>query len=231
MSSALKRILSSVVLIPVCIAAIWYGGIALCALLGLCIIISLVEWTNLSFRLTPSAIKRLTLLLVGLVYISFSFSMVAMIGLSGFGVPEEGKEWILFLFLTIWSSDTLAYVIGKNFGGPKMTPTISPNKTWSGYAGALLGPALTLTFCIHVLTPFSMIEHTPPGLLTFLAGAVIGVVGQAGDLLISYMKRKAGIKDTGNLIPGHGGILDRIDALLLVVPVYAAYILLIHPEY
>jgi len=217
MSSALlPRIASSAILIPLVIGVIWWGGWAFGIFLALCIGIAFSEWTNLAAKITPTFSGRLALAAVGFAYLGMAFYGMTDIRLNF----DNGKIWILVLFLTVWASDTLAYIFGKNIGGPKMSPTISPNKTWSGYAGALLGPALTLALSTYIFAP----DEAPPFIMTFFAGAILGIVGQSGDLLESLMKRKAGVKDSSNLIPGHGGILDRIDALLLMIPIYYAYI-------
>lgn len=216
----LKRLLSSLVLIPVVFGMIWWGGWAFGIFLAVCIGLAFAEWVHLTTGAVASPAKRTAMLIIGFLYLALAFYDMADIRLN----HPEGALWILTLFLCIWSSDTLAYIFGKNIGGPKMTPTVSPNKTWSGYAGALLGPALTLCLCIEFFAP----EDAPPLPVTFFGGAILGIVGQSGDLLISYIKRRAGLKDTGNLIPGHGGILDRIDALLLVIPVFYAYLMVIN---
>ncbi|HNQ91997.1 MAG TPA: phosphatidate cytidylyltransferase [Alphaproteobacteria bacterium] len=221
MSSALmKRLLSSIILIPVVFGMIWWGGWAFGIFLAVCIGIAFAEWVNLAAHAVTSTTKRAAIFVIGFLYLALAFYNMADIRLNF----PDGAFWILTLFLCIWSSDTLAYIFGKNIGGPKMTPTVSPNKTWSGYAGALLGPAITLSLCME----FFSAEDAPPLPITFVAGAILGIVGQSGDLLISFTKRKAGLKDTGNLIPGHGGILDRIDALLLVIPVFYAYLTIIN---
>ena len=121
--------------------------------------------------------------------------------------------------MCVWASDIGAYFTGKRLKGPKMAPKISPNKTWAGFLGAMFFGGLTL----WAMSFF--VQAGIPGGLLFLSGSVFGAVGQAGDLLVSILKRQAGTKDTGNLIPGHGGLLDRIDSLLLVIPVAAAMLL------
>ena len=131
---------------------------------------------------------------------------------------------VLLVFIgMIWASDTGAYFTGKTIGGPKLIKEISPNKTWSGFGGALLFPAL-LGIIWYLVFGFHM-EFDGRSVYTNLVvlavlGVVTGAAGQAGDLLVSFVKRQAGVKDTGNLIPGHGGLLDRIDSLLLATPVF-----------
>lgn len=224
--SYIVRILSSLVLIPLVAGVILWGGWALVMLLATCFLLSLYEWNGLAFKITHKIWARGLLVLAGILYLVVPFRDLAMLGFNGLKLGEDGRIAILYLFVLIWSSDTLAYVMGKNIGGPKMTPHISPNKTWSGYAGALLGPALVMPLLFRVF-PLEGLNSQAIGLpLLCLMGAVIGMVGQSGDLLISFLKRRAGVKDTGALIPGHGGLLDRIDALLLAVPVFYAYVLM-----
>ena len=156
--------------------------------------------------------------MLGLLYLPAAF--LAYISLSEF----SGYLHILLLLL-IWSSDVLAYFTGKIVGGPKLLARISPNKTWAGFVGAILGPAILMALSYTVFFPdidctlVDSCEGTADNphsywKLCVLAG-FIGLVGQIGDLLVSFMKRKAGVKDTGTIFPGHGGVLDRIDSMLL----------------
>lgn len=216
LSSLSLRLISSAVLIPVVIAAIVMGGWVFAAFVFIAMAIAYYEWLHLS----KSALVRLT----GIFYLGAAG--YAMMILRDY---PDGIHWTVFLMLAIWASDSGAYLFGKTIGGPKMSPTVSPNKTWSGYCGALLCPALVLLLCVHVLTPAAILAQPPAIYITFLVGVAVGITGQSGDLLISYMKRKVGLKDTGHLIPGHGGILDRIDALILALPLYAGFVTLILP--
>jgi phosphatidate cytidylyltransferase len=222
------RLLSSLVLIPLLVGIIWWGGLPFILFLGATFLISIFEWNNIALKLTPSWPKRILLFALGTLYMAIPFALLSELETSSTQIGFDGKILILYLFLTVWSSDTVAYIFGKNFGGPKMAPNISPNKTWAGYAGALIGPALTLSICLQFFTPASMESLMPSWISTLIAGTIIGITGQSGDLLESLAKRKAGVKDSGTLIPGHGGLLDRIDALLLVIPVYVAYLMLIY---
>lgn len=219
LSSLTLRLISSAVLIPAVVGVIAMGEWLFLGLIALCIGIAMFEWINIAKHMTINKIYKSGLIAIGVIYLAASlFEMVEL------REAENGLYWTIVFMLCIWASDSVAFLFGKTIGGPKMSPTISPNKTWSGYAGALLGPALVLFIAIHVLTPDFLIELTPPATATWLTGLAIGITGQSGDLMISAMKRKAGLKDTGALIPGHGGILDRIDALLLVLPVFLTYI-------
>lgn len=129
--------------------------------------------------------------------------------------PAVGLRNTLFVLSVVWASDIGAYLVGRLVGGPKLAPAISPGKTWSGAAGGLISAVLA---CILVATSVS------PEIAAYHAigpAILLGVISQAGDLLESALKRHFGVKDSGRIIPGHGGLLDRLDALLAVAPVAA----------
>ena len=128
-----------------------------------------------------------------------------------------GRSNVLFVVLVVWASDIGAYLLGKLFGGPKLAPKISPGKTWAGAAGGLLG-------AIGVgLGTARLLQGSGADLLhAALVAAGLGVVAQAGDLFESGIKRRFGVKDSGRLIPGHGGLLDRLDGVLAAAPAAAA---------
>jgi phosphatidate cytidylyltransferase len=129
--------------------------------------------------------------------------------------PAAGLGNTLFMLVVIWTSDIGAYVVGRIVGGPKLAPAISPGKTWSGAAGGLASAAiggLTVAACHQ--SGISPSHAIGPAI-------VLGIISQAGDLLESALKRHFGVKDSGRIIPGHGGLLDRLDALLAVAPVAA----------
>lgn len=123
---------------------------------------------------------------------------------------EVGFSVTLLVFVLAWSSDTLAYCFGRTIGGPKMAPRVSPNKTWAGLIGAVVGAA-------GAGAAVATIAHWPSVLYTTLVSGCLGAVGQLGDVAESAVKRRFAVKDSGSLIPGHGGLLDRVDALLFVV--------------
>jgi phosphatidate cytidylyltransferase len=119
---------------------------------------------------------------------------------------RSGPPAVLWLFVTVWATDTGAFVSGRTFGGPRLAPAISPHKTWAGFAGGLAGAAL-VTWATARLAGASVAALIPAGLALSLAA-------QAGDLAESLAKRRFGVKDSGHLIPGHGGLLDRLDGML-----------------
>lgn len=133
-----------------------------------------------------------------------------------------GFAAVLWVFLVVWSADTLAYFAGRIIGGPKLAPVISPKKTWAGLGGAVAGSAL-VSFIFAGVTQLNGIWT-----LAILAGC-LAVVEQAGDLFESSLKRFHGVKDSGRLIPGHGGVIDRVDGLIAVA-VAAALIGVFHEQ-
>lgn len=129
-------------------------------------------------------------------------------------IIPNGFSWVLFVFLANWATDTAAYFVGRAFGKHKLAPSVSPNKTIEGSLGGIVGGILVAIIFPQVAP--NMPENATYPLL-FL-GILISILGQLGDLVESAMKRKANIKDSGKIIPGHGGILDRFDSILLTVP-------------
>ena len=121
--------------------------------------------------------------------------------------PAEGFKVVLWLLCVVWATDTGAYAAGGMIGGPKMAPSISPNKTWAGLAGGMISAGLVGGVTAWIVGTVG---------IGFLAGVsvVLAVLAQAGDLLESRLKRRFGVKDSSNLIPGHGGLLDRLDGVL-----------------
>jgi phosphatidate cytidylyltransferase len=137
------------------------------------------------------------------------------------GIPILGRRFLLFALVLTWTADSTAYFLGRSIGKHPLAPHISPKKTWEGSIGGMLGSLLVAGF-------FSFWIRLPlPHLLVM---AVLGnIAGQMGDLLESAYKRSAGVKDSGGLLPGHGGMLDRIDALILCIPVLWYYLVLVNP--
>jgi len=131
-----------------------------------------------------------------------------------------GLLMMIILFSCVWGADVSAYFAGRTIGGPKLAPSISPKKTWAGFVGALIG-AVCLTFLVISWTDFNATQEL------VMAVLVLAVISQLGDLLESSMKRKFDVKDSGTIIPGHGGVLDRVDGFITAsVALWIALIIL-----
>ena len=137
----------------------------------------------------------------------------------------NGPSLLAFLFLTVWAGDTVAMYAGRTFGERKLAPTLSPNKTWAGAIGSVVGAVavagilLALSSYLAQWNSVKLSYADEPWWYWLALAVVVNIAAQIGDLAESALKRSAGVKDSGTLLPGHGGILDRIDALLLAAPV------------
>jgi phosphatidate cytidylyltransferase len=197
------------------------------------------EWSALVLLMYPPGGKRTIWRYGGAVYCG-----IACATLLALRDLPLGMFWVLLVVGAVIGTDIGAYVFGRTIGGPKIAPRISPSKTWAGLAGGMIGSALVIGLLVTRMTDPALASlfaekpgspHDtyqvvlmpmggPIGLA--LAGAVIAVFAQVGDFFQSWMKRKAGVKDSGNLLPGHGGLFDRVDGLLLVLVVLGNLILL-----
>ena len=128
------------------------------------------------------------------------------------GHAGDGLGWTLVAVGAVVAADVCAYFAGRAIGGPKLLPSVSPNKTWAGLVGAMVGAT--------AFTAFAATRFGLPGEL-WVGGPLLAVIAQMGDLFESHMKRRAGVKDSGTLLPGHGGVLDRLDGLVFVAPAVA----------
>jgi phosphatidate cytidylyltransferase len=138
------------------------------------------------------------------------------------GYYKDGPRLLLFALVITWAADTTAYFVGRAIGKHPLAPRISPHKTWEGSIGGMFGSlAAAYVFRYWLTIP---LHHL------LLMAALGNIAGQMGDLLESAYKRSAGVKDSGGLLPGHGGVLDRIDALILCIPVIWYYLVLVNPR-
>lgn len=211
-----KRILSAAILAPVVLMIIYFGRLPFTLLLTVITIVMAFEWHNMTASQASQQDKAQTQFWqsLGIVYITLPVtSLFALRSL------ESGFSIVLWMLMVVWATDIAAYFAGRALGGPKLAPTISPNKTWSGLAGGVLAAGLTGCLFTWIISPAHLMPIT-------LLSAVLAVVAQGGDLLESGLKRHFGIKDSGTLIPGHGGILDRIDGLITAAPVVAIIVLI-----
>lgn len=214
-SEVLKRLLTAAVLIPL---VLWFLLTDKVTLLLLIITTALLgEWVWLLLKQKLTYPTRLFLLLGGSLYIGSAlwglFKFFEFYGQTPFA--------LLYLLLVLWVTDTGAYFVGSTVGGPKLAPRISPKKTWSGAVGGLLC-AILLAFTLKVFPSFGFLPGKGE---LFLLTTFISISGQVGDLAESQLKRCLEIKDISQLLPGHGGLLDRLDSLLGVGFLLALYFL------
>lgn len=250
-SALTARILSALVMVPVALSAAWYGAPALAALVALAGAGMGWEWVRLARISSPVAAffvvaaAPLAAIVVtagdGLAACAIAGGFAALAALAQprlrgatwsfagtlwIALPAVALLWlergpqgrwvVLWLFAVVWASDIGAYAFGRLVGGPKLAPRLSPNKTWAGAVGGLasaVGAGLALAAAAGAASP--RIAAT---------GAVVAIAAQLGDLAESSVKRHFHVKDSGVLIPGHGGLLDRIDSLLAATLALAAVV-------
>jgi len=212
-SNLTLRILSSLFLAGITIVSLFHGSPLFEALLFTAFLFLMLE------------LKRLPFKSQGFFFVVL-YSIISF--LSIYWLSDGRSDGLLWLFCIVWSSDIGAYCAGKIFGGPKVLPKVSPNKTWAGVFGACF---LTF-FSLILLSEYNFGGGFHLGRFVDAYGVVFYIVSslifsllsQIGDFLQSYIKRQLGIKDTGSLIPGHGGLFDRLDGLMFVAPIFALFV-------
>ncbi|MCC8415843.1 MAG: phosphatidate cytidylyltransferase [Rickettsia endosymbiont of Gnoriste bilineata] len=211
-SNIATRILSALVIGPVFIISIISIKSLFYILMLLIAVGMLYEW----YQMTKPSITKSSFLygLFGLIIIPIPIISLVIIA------TEDKNRWLLLLYFTIiWSVDVFAMIGGKNIGGIKLAPKISPNKTWSGLITGVLASGVA-AFLLSLLPGFDLPTYY---LLNkrhlIIAAFCLALIAQMSDLFISYFKRKFAIKDSGTIIPGHGGVLDRFDSIILTAPI------------
>ena len=199
-----KRLISSIILILITLLVILEGKIIFYIFLSVGFLISSHEWLKM--------IKRVDVKILGILFLFFSFY-------SAFYFRDQNLEGFLLIIIICVSTDIGGYIFGNLFKGPKLTK-ISPNKTQSGMIGGfvlslIFSSIFILQYSNEVYIDQNLIENDLKFIILIL---LISSVSQVGDLIISYFKRSSKIKNTGNIIPGHGGLLDRIDGMIFVFP-------------
>jgi phosphatidate cytidylyltransferase len=241
------RAVSALVLIPLVMAAVWWGGWPFLLLIAVSAALIAIEWgfmsspaigVRMTLALTVSALAGVFSAYLGHFYIGWALCAVGALlcGLlarvlrqrpedAAFGVMyiagpcmcilwlrniPHGLTWTILVLAVTWATDIFAYAVGTAVKGPKLWPRFSPNKTWSGFIGGLAG-------AVGAAVVMALVTHN----LTLPTAAAVGLFGGlatvGGDLWESMLKRRYGVKDSGDLIPGHGGILDRVDGLMFAI--------------
>ena len=195
-----KRILSSLIMIPLSLFFILKGSYLFIIFILICFFLSAYEWYKMS--------KNKFYNFLGFVLLIFSFYSFYKMR------TEYALDYVLLVLLICISTDIGGYIFGKILGGPNITK-ISPKKTYTGTVGGYVLSILSIYIYLDILVQNSFIIFNKE---IFLIIIIISTISQLGDIIISYFKRKSKIKDTGKIIPGHGGILDRIDGMIFVFP-------------
>jgi phosphatidate cytidylyltransferase len=228
------RTASAVAMVVVAGTALWLGGWAWIALCGLVACGVLWEWRTLVRGFALGARGEAAWMVAGVIYIGLATAM--LIVLRG---PQESPLTVLQLVSMVVATDVGAYFAGRSIGGPKIASRISPSKTWAGLFGGILFATLVIALakpiqvfssclnvadlCTHSVWEIAIWNLQPAA---WWLGPIIAIIAQIGDFFESWMKRRAGVKDSGSLIPGHGGLFDRVDGLLAVLFVIGLFGLL-----
>lgn len=247
-SDFVVRVLSAAVLAAVALAGAWFGGVAAGVVVALFAAVVYLEWTGITdtvhsvppmilpiaiaaamvvagFGLFDVAIGIAILTMLAAALLSrggwqpAGVAYAALFGLSILALriaPAMGFAALVFLFAVVWGTDTGAYFLGRFIGGPKLWPAVSPKKTWSGAVGGAVAAIAAGTAAAAAL-------DVPVGFPLILVAFLLSFACQAGDLFESAVKRRFGVKDSGNIIPGHGGLMDRVDGLIFA-SVAAAFV-------
>lgn len=212
------RTASSVAMMSVAVIAIWIGGYAFMALVVAVGLGVFYEFAKLVLGFAHSVQARIFWLLFGIFYVGLACFTLLIFSARFFGMTPA-----IMLIAGVIGTDVGAYFAGRGLGGPKIAPRISPSKTWSGLFGGMIGAGLMMV-AIQAAIYASRGGDAGDGdvylaygwFRLMLTGAALAVVAQTGDFFESWMKRRAGVKDSGRLIPGHGGLFDRTDGLIAV---------------
>lgn len=214
------RAASAVVMVAVAGTALWLGGWVFDCFIVLISLAAIWEFS----RLVQATVKGSATRVVS------NAAVAAYVGLAAWLLVQINTVSLILLIIgSVILVDIFAYFFGRTLGGPKIAPSISPSKTWAGLLGGIIG-ATTALFSYFAfgapgdISPIWFLEMLP-------FGALIAVVAQSGDFFESWLKRRAGVKDSSNLIPGHGGILDRVDGLLPVAIVIGSILVTVYPHW
>ncbi len=218
------RLVSAIVMMTIAVTALYFGGLVFDLFVVVVAGLTFYEFMNLIKRAPFGPGAKL----------AWSVFAALYVGLAAFLLMQVQNPYVLALIVGIViATDTLAYFFGKTIGGPKLAPRISPNKTWAGLIGGSIGAttALALYFTYgtspHGAIYYPMVDY----LRLVIPGIVLATLAQGGDLLESWMKRQANMKDSSTLIPGHGGVFDRTDGIIPVVLVMAGLLYIYFPEF
>lgn len=212
-----RRVVSAVVMLAIAGTAFALGSPWLSIFIALVALAAFVELVLLVLKATPNYFYQVAAIIAGAFYMTSA----------AFALARMPRALIVVTVVLVILTDTCAYFTGRAIGGPKIAPKISPSKTWAGLAGGMAGAAIWLVMVVTVVgyalsrldggeASIAAAVSGKSVILALVIGAGMAVAAQAGDFFESWLKRKAGVKDSSRLIPGHGGVFDRIDGLLPV---------------
>lgn len=209
MNETVKRAIFGSIYVATLWICTYYSEISFSILFGILGLASLYEMWKLRKGKTK---------IVAFLYVLTPFILIQLFGISDPNYPEKAynPSIILLLFILTWTFDTFAYLVGVKYGKHKMFPSISPKKSWEGFFGGMV-----FTIIAGIISQFyfrSFFENIKLELILIFS-IILPFTATLGDFIESYFKRKANVKDSGNIIPGHGGILDRMDAFMITIPV------------
>lgn len=207
-SNLTQRIVSSIILAPAVIYMIIIGGVAFQAMILVMAILMAFEWNHMTSTGKPDRWYA-----IGIFYI-----LMPSLSLIWIRSRADGMFEIFWLLAIVWSTDIGGYFAGRFIGGPKLAPSISPKKTWSG----LVGGVILALFVTNMLIIYTNAAEAKQMLIVSFVLSIYSVIG---DLIESWIKRRFDVKDSGNIIPGHGGILDRVDGIVTTAPKLALFLL------
>ncbi|MBN8828603.1 MAG: phosphatidate cytidylyltransferase [Sphingobacteriia bacterium] len=212
MNNFITRLLTSFILIPVILFIIYTGGYVYLALIITAAVIMGFEWQDIISKKEHST---KVWYILGIAYVT-----LPCLSLIWLREQNRGLFYIIWLFTVVWATDIGAYLCGKIIGGWKLAPKISPNKTWSGLIGGIICASL-VGFAVANYKYTSLNYNS-----AIMISAMLAIYAQIGDLIESAIKRYFDVKDSGKIIPGHGGLLDRVDSLILAAPKFALFIII-----
>ena len=201
------RIISATALAALVLAVLWAGGFLFTMLVVLAALQMLREWDGLTEN------EEASWRVLGLFYVAIPSACLLWL-------RSQNIAFVFYILFVVWATDIGAYFSGRIIGGAKLAPSISPNKTWAGLGGGMTAAGI-IGGLSHLFSPY---PTTIWGAISL--GVILAALAQASDLFESWLKRKSGVKDSSSLIPGHGGLLDRVDGLIFTLPLFAflAYI-------
>jgi len=224
------RVVSAIVMLTVSGVALWLGGMAWTVFVLVIGIGVWFEWSSLVLLFKAPGPSRTAWRAAGAVYCGIASAILIQVR-----QEPAGAAIVLLILAAVIGTDVGAYFMGRALGGPKIAPKISPSKTWAGLLGGVIGASLLIwlvlaeaaSFMPTAATQMSMLDLTRDPLEIFAIGAAVAIVAQVGDFFESWMKRAAGVKDSGKLLPGHGGLFDRVDGLLAVLVVFGTIFIIV----